>query len=57
VPLEALEPADATVLAVAHPELVAAETLRRSVKGNGVLVDVKSAVAPSEWPGVRYWAL
>jgi len=54
---DALRPADATVLAVAHPEFLDQPSLRRIVRDGTVLVDVKAALDPSEWGAVRYWSL
>jgi len=57
VPFETLTAADATVLAVAHSEFIDVAALRRVVPQGSVLVDVKAALAPGDWTGVRYWAL
>jgi len=57
VPLERLEPAEATVLAVAHPEFLDPAWLRRIVPNAGVLVDVKSALDPTSWRDAHYWSL
>ncbi|MBA2665444.1 MAG: nucleotide sugar dehydrogenase [Trueperaceae bacterium] len=52
-------PADAVVYAVPHPEFRADAhaAVRRAVAADGVLVDVKSDLAPDAVPGVRYWSL
>ena len=57
VPLDRLRAADATVLAVAHSEFTDPDLLRRTVSDATVLVDVKSALEPSDWLHVRYWSL
>jgi UDP-N-acetyl-D-galactosamine dehydrogenase len=57
VPPERLAPADATILAVAHPEFTDAALLGRLVHEGSVLVDVKSALDPAAWMHVRYWSL
>ena len=57
VALDHLSGADATVLAVAHPEFVDITTLARILKPGTVLVDVKSALGPHAAAGLRYWSL
>ena len=51
---------DGLILAVPHREYLAAgpETLRAQLKPNGVFVDVKSALAPANFPSpLTYWRL
>ena len=57
VPFDRLEPADATVVAVAHDAFLEPGALSRLVGDGTVLVDVKAASSPSDWPSVRYWSL
>ena len=57
VEVDDLRPGAATVLAVGHPELIDAHMLRRVVLPGTVLVDVKSALKPSDWGEVAYWSL
>lgn len=54
-----LEDLDALVLAVPHRAYTAApQKLLTLLKPDGVLVDVRSALSPSEMPaGIRYWSL
>jgi UDP-N-acetyl-D-galactosamine dehydrogenase len=56
-PFERIDPADATVLAVAHPAFLEPGTLDGTIVSGGVLVDVKSALDPAAWSEVRYWSL
>jgi UDP-N-acetyl-D-galactosamine dehydrogenase len=58
--LDELEGLDALILAVSHAEYLAAgtEALARRVRDGGVVVDVKSALAPAKVrPSVHYWSL
>ena len=56
-PLERLAAADATVLAVAHPEFLERTLLERIAVPGSVLVDIKSALDPEDWTSLRYWSL
>ena len=55
--LRELRAADATILAVAHPELLDPSLLERLLEPGSVLIDVKGALDPAAWPEVAYWSL
>jgi UDP-N-acetyl-D-galactosamine dehydrogenase len=59
-PLEALNDLDCLVLAVAHRQFLSEgpEPIVGLVKRGGIVVDVKSAIAPSSVPAdIHYWSL
>jgi UDP-N-acetyl-D-galactosamine dehydrogenase len=59
-PWEALTDLDALVVTVPHREYtdIPRAGLVELLRSNGVLVDVKSAFDPDEWPDtIRYWSL
>jgi UDP-N-acetyl-D-galactosamine dehydrogenase len=59
-PLEELKDLDCVIVAVAHRQFLSEgpERIVELVKPGGVLVDVKSAIAPSSVPpGILYWSL
>jgi UDP-N-acetyl-D-galactosamine dehydrogenase len=58
--LETFRQLDALILAVPHRQYLASgsASLRAQLKGNGVLVDVKSALNPADFsPPLAYWRL
>jgi UDP-N-acetyl-D-galactosamine dehydrogenase len=58
--LDAFRQLDALILAVPHRQYVAlgSASLRAQLKGNGVFVDVKSALSPADFsPPLAYWRL
>ena len=59
-PLDRMTGLDALILAVSHREFgeLRGEALLRHVRHDGVVVDVKSQLSPSDVPnGVKHWAL
>jgi len=59
-PWDSFRQLDSLILAVPHREYLAAgpEALRAQLKPNGVFVDVKSALAPANFPSpLTYWRL
>ena len=57
IPLDRLEPAAATIVAVSHEEFLDEGRLRGLVQEGSVLIDVKSALDPARWSDVDYWSL
>ena len=61
MPMEALQPADAVILAVAHDEYVAGgwPLVTRLLKdGGGIVLDVKSKLDRAHQPdGIELWRL
>jgi len=59
-PLDGFRQLDGLILAVPHREYLAAGTssMRARLKSNGILVDVKSVLAPADFPPpLAYWRL
>ena len=57
-PIDRFRDLDGLILAVNHAEYLSAEMdLAGMLASEGVLIDVKSALAPDQVAGVRYWSL
>lgn len=55
----ALKDLDAVILAVPHRKLLEADVqeIIGGMKKGGIVIDVKSALSPSAYPGYHYWSL